>query len=153
MGRLTTTGRKSLLKGRSRFLRWCLELVQALFPILLITYLLLLLLETIFEGSVRYYVNLNYLLLIVIVVGVAAVLTAPGKTESLKGDRLTAKSIFMIICAGTGGAAIIWFKTHEMGWLSYVVSAVGGGIIVLSSMLIWGGDERRESEEENSPGS
>jgi hypothetical protein len=128
------------------------DLVQALFPVLLITYLFLILLDTIFEGSVSSYLNLNHLLIAVIVVGVAAVVTAPGKAEGVKGERLTVKSIFIIICAGFGGAAIIWYKTQEIGWLSYVISVVGGGLIVLLSMLIWRGDEE-ESEGENSQGS
>ncbi len=146
MGELTTRGKKSPSKDRNRFIGWGLELVQTIFPILLITYLLLILLETIFEGSVSFYINLNHLLIIVIIVGVTAVLTAPSKVESAKGEHLTAKSIFIIICAGIGGAAIMWYKTQEIGWLSYVLSVVGGGLIVLLSMLIWRGDEEAEQK-------
>ena len=148
MGRLTTTGKKPSSKERKWFLKWGLELVQTLFPILLTTYLFLILLETIFEGSVSSYINLNHLLIIVIVVGVAAVLTAPSKAESVRGDRLTSKGIFIIICAGIGGAAIVWYKTQEIGWLSYVISVVSGGLIVLLSMLIWQRDEGAKKEAE-----
>ncbi len=150
MGRLTSASDKPPLKERNRFLGWGLELVQVLFPMLLITFLLLILVDTIFKGSVSYYINLNYLLIILIVVGIAAVLTATNKVESAKGERLTAKSIFMIICAGIGGAAIIWYKTQEIGWLSYVISALSGGLIVLLSMLIWRGDEGEKNEGQNS---
>lgn len=151
MSRLT--GKKSPSKDRNRFLGWGLELVQALFGVLLITYLLLILLETIFDGSVSPYINLNHLLIIVIIVGVVAVLTAPGKPESVRRERLTAKGILIIICAGIGGAAIIWYKTQEIGWLSYVISVVSGGLIVLLSMLIWRADDEEEKNEgENSQG-
>lgn len=146
MDRLIPGGKKPPLKERNRFLRWGLELVQEVFLILLMTFLLLILAETIFEGSVSHYINLDYLLIIVIVVGVAAVLTTPSKAEGTKGQHLTAKGIFIIICAGIGGAAIIWYKTQEIGWLSYVISAVSGGLIVLLSMLIWRGDEEAERE-------
>ena len=142
-----------LTSKRSGVFRWILELVQALFPVLLTTYLFLILLETVFGGSVSSYINLNHLLIAVILAGVAAVLTAPPKAESAKGKRLTAKGIFMIICAGVAGAAIIWYKTQEIGWLSYVISAVSGGLIVLLSMLIWQGDEGGEGEGEDSQGS
>jgi len=141
VSRLTATSKKSLSQYRNRFLGWGLELVQTLFATLLITFLLLILLETIFEGSVSSYINLNHLLIIVIVVGVAALLTAPSKAEDAKGEPLTAKGIFIIICAGIAGAAAVWYKTQEIGWLSYVISAVSGGLIVLLSMLIWRGDE------------
>lgn len=152
MDRLAPVGAKppslNPLKERNRFIRWCLELLRELFLVLLITFLLLILVETIFEGSVSYYVNLNYLLIILIVVGIAAVLTTPGKAEMVKGEHLTTKSVLMIICAGIGGAAIIWYKTQEIGWLSYVISAVSGGLIVLLSMLIWRGDEEVKKEAE-----
>ena len=141
MGRLTPAGRKPASKEKNRILRWGLELVQELFLVLLITFLLLILAETIFEGSVSYYINLNYLLVILIVVGIAAVLTAPSKAEGVKGEHLTPKSMLMIICASIGGVVIIWYKTQEIGWLSYIISAVSGGLIVLLSTLIWRGDE------------
>lgn len=152
MDRLTPVGTKPPLKERNRFIRWCLELAQQLFIVLLITFLLLILLETVFEGSVSLYINLNHLLIILIVVGVIAVLTVSTKAESVKEERFTAKGIFLIICAAIGGAAIIWYKTHDIGWISYVISAVSGGLIVLLSMLIWRGDEGEENEGENSQG-
>ncbi len=137
-------------RERSRLLRWGTEVVQTLFPVLLITYLLLILLETVFEGSVTSYVNLNQLLTPVIVVGVVAMLSAPGKAESKKTEHLTARNIFMIVCAGIGGMAIIWYKTKDLGWLSYVISTVSGGLIVLLFVLIRQGDEGEEIEGKNS---
>ena len=141
---------KSLAKAGKRVFVWCRDLVQTLFPILLVTYLLLILFEALFEGSVSSYLHLNYLLITVIVFGVGAVLAAPGKAERVKGEHLTAKNFIMIICAGLGGAAIIWYKTREIGWLSYIISVVSGGLIVLLSMLIWRDDEENGNEEKNS---
>ena len=48
-----------------------------------------------------------------------------------------------MICAGLTGAAIVWDKTKEIGWLSYVISVISGGLIVLLFMLVW-----REPDEE-----
>ena len=142
--RMKRLGEKLPLTTRSRSIKWGLELVRELFPILLVTYLLLILLETIIEGSVSSYLNLNYLLIIVILLGIAAILTAPGKAARAKGDRLTAKGFVMLVCAGFGSAAIIWYKTREIGWMSYLISAVSGGLIVLLSLLIWHGDEEQK---------
>jgi hypothetical protein len=123
------------------------ELVQTLFVVLLTTYLLLILLETIFEGSVSSHINLNHLLIIVIVVGIVAVLTGPKTVEKRRKERLTLRNIFMIACVGIGGAAIVWYKTKEIGWLSYVVSFVSGTLIVLLSVLSWQEDEKDEGQE------
>jgi len=150
VSRLTATSKKSLSQYRNRFLGWGLGLVQTLFSMLLITYLCLILLETIFEGSVSSHINLNHLLIIVIVVGVAAVLMAPSKAEGVERERLTFKSTFIIICAGIGGAAIIWYKTEEIGWLAHVISAVSGVLIILLSMLAWGRGKEEANEEGNS---
>jgi len=153
VSRLTTIGKKPPIKEKNRFIRWGLKLVQDLFPVLLLTFLLLTLAETIFEGSINHYINLNQLLTIVIVVGVIALLTAPSKPKIIRRERLTAKGTFIIICAGLTGATVVWYKTQEIGWLAYVISAVSGGIIVLLSMLVWRGDEGEENEGENSQGS
>jgi len=77
-GQLTTlskTGREN------RDIKGATELVQQLFVILLITFLLLLLVESIWERSVPPYFNLNYLLIAVIAVGLIAVLTRGEREE------------------------------------------------------------------------
>ncbi|MCK4964776.1 MAG: hypothetical protein KAS54_06830 [Dehalococcoidia bacterium] len=120
-----------------------MKLVQQLFVTLLVTYLLLLLVETIWEKSVSAYLNLNYWLIVLIVVGVVAVLTGPERREE-EGRRLGRRDIAIVICAGLTGAAIVWYKTKEIGWLSYVISVISGGLIVLLFMLVW----REEGEGE-----
>ncbi|GAJ10962.1 unnamed protein product, partial [marine sediment metagenome] len=146
---MTDNGKNSPVKRGGRFVEWVRELVQTLFVTLLTTYLLLLLLETIFKSSVSSHMNLNYLLLIVVVVGIVAVLTTPRKVERVAREQLTPRTFIVIVCAAIGGAAIIWYKTKEMGWLSWVISAVGVGMIVLLSLLVWQGDQ----DEENKSGS
>lgn len=153
MGGLTSGREKTPLRERNRIIGWCLEMVQTLFPVLLITYLSLILVETIIEGSVSSYINLNHLLIVVIAVGAAAVLSMPGREQRAMSEKPTAKSIVLMIFAGVGGAAIVWYKTQEIGWLSYVISVVSGGLIVLLSMLIWRGGQGEGDEGENSQGS
>jgi len=148
---LANIKKRTLTKAGKKIITWCLDLIQVLFPILLVTYLLLILLETVFEGSVSSYLNLNYLLIAVVVIGLVAVLTAPSKTPEARSEKLTVKSVLMIICVGLGGAVIIWYKTKEIGWLSYLISVVGGGLIVILYLLIWRNDNGEEdSERENS---
>ena len=106
--------------------------------------MLLLLVETIWEGSVSSYLNLNYPLIAVIAVGVISLFAKHVwyKIREIGWPPYT----IMVVCAGLAGAAIIWYKTRDIGWLSYVISAVSGGLIVLLSMLIWRGDEDAEQK-------
>jgi hypothetical protein len=133
------------MKRRNKYLRWAVELTHGLFPMLLVVYLVLLLVETVFAGSISPYLNLDHLLIAVIVVGIIAILTSSREAAEMKEGRLTKKGIFVIIGVGVLGAVVVWYKTKEIGWLSYVVSVVSGALIVLLSMLVWGGaDEEAE---------
>jgi hypothetical protein len=227
MGRLGSRLTTLSMRGReNRYIKRAAEFIQQLFVVLLITFLLLLLVESIWERSVSSYLSLDYLLIAVIVVGVTAVLTRRereeideaterhglgvptirgkfvGEPESgsksvledanevkprttyvwdrskkawvkeiekptvekfstangseTRGSVLTRsesvrakkghigrRDIMIAGCAGLAGTAIVWYKTKEIGWLSYVISVISGGLIVLLFMLVW-----REPDEE-----
>jgi len=147
MGRLgSPLKRLSKTGGENRYIRGALALVQELFVILLITFILLLLVETIWEGSVSPYLNFNHLLVVVIGVGAIAVLAGSERVERKERGHLGTRDIIMLVCIGLAGVAIIWYKTQEVGWLSYVISSVSAGLIVLLSMIIWRGDEGTEQK-------
>ena len=146
---------KNCLKtwSENRFFRAIVASIQQLFIILLVTYLVLLLIETIFPESVSRYLNLNYWLIAVIITGVVTVLSRQESGTLKEKDEKTINtgSIITFVCIGLIGAALIWYKTREIGWLSYLISLVGGTLIVLLSILIWQKDGEEESEGENSP--
>ncbi len=233
MGRLGSRLTTLSMKGReNRHIKRAAELAQQLFAVLLITFLLLLLVESIWERSVSSYLSLDYLLIAVIVVGVTAVLARPERVraqideptepdglggaligarpveepesgsksgcedanelkpratwvwdhskrawvekieeptveefsaadgletgasvltrpEGVRGEkrRLGRGDIVTVVCAGLAGIAIVWYKTEEIGWLSYVISVISGGLIVLLFLLIWReGDEEEDSQ-------
>ena len=139
--------------SENRFFRAIVASIQQLFIILLVTYLVLLLIETIFPESVSRYLNLNYWLIAVIITGVVTVLSRQESGTLKEKDEKTINtgSIITFVCIGLIGAALIWYKTREIGWLSYLISLVGGTLIVLLSILIWQKDGEEESEGENSP--
>jgi glycerol uptake facilitator-like aquaporin len=137
-------------RANNRFLKEVVELFQQFFITLLVTFLLLMLVETVWKDSVSSRLNLNYLLIIVIVVGVIAIFTQPEKVKEEEKRHLSRTDAIMIACVGLGGAAIVWYKTQEIGWLSYIISVVSGGLIVLLSILIWQGDQGEENEGEDS---
>jgi magnesium-transporting ATPase (P-type) len=136
--------------SENKLFRAIVASIQQLFIILLVTYLVLLLIETIFAGSVSRYLNLNYWLIVVITTGVITILSRQ-ESEKPKEKSINKGNIITLVCIGLIGAALIWYKTREIGWLSYLISLAGGILIVLLSLLIWQKDEEEESEGENSP--
>lgn len=129
---------------KNRIINYCLTLNQELFSSLLITYLLLLLGETLWEGFVTPYFNINNLLVIVIISGAIAVLTGKETNETgITGQKesIAIKDYIFIICAGILGSVIIKSKIPDMGWMSYVISVVSGLLIILLSILLLEGEE------------
>jgi len=130
------------------FLRTACELAKQVFVVLLVTYLLLLLAETIWEESASGLLNLNYLLIAVIVLGIPAVLTARNKKDEQVKEPVGAKVILMIACAGIAGAVIVWYKTKDIGWPSVIMSIISCALIVIMSLLILReGDEGKDTED------
>ena len=116
------------------------SLVNHLFQILLVTYLILLLVEQIWTGIVSVYLNLNYLLVIVIIAGILDVFSehSPKKKEVVKK-----RDYFFIIILGIAGFAIIKYKTSSLGWLSWIISIIAGILIILLSLLVLEEDDEQ----------
>ena len=117
------------------------EIINYLFQSLLIGYLLLLLIEQIWTGSVSAYFNLNYLLILVIASGILDVFSEQPKN---KQSKTTKKDYFFISILGLAGFIIIKLKTTQLGWLSWLISIIAGILIILLSILVL-----NEDEEEN----
>jgi len=117
------------------------EAVNYLFQSLLVAYLILLLIEQIWSSSVSAYFNLNYLLVIVIVIGILDVFSEHKK---LKPERTTKKDYLYIAILGIAGFVIIKFKTASLGWLSWIISIIAGILIILLSILVLEDDEKDE---------
>lgn len=128
-----------MLKGNTA------SLVNHLFQTILVTYLILLLLEQIWTGFVSLYLNLNYLLVIVIIIGILDVFSEHPIIEKKKPKWY---DYLFIIVLGILGFAIIKFKTTELDlWLSYTISAIAGILIILLSYLVLiDEDEDKEKE-------
>lgn len=116
--------------------------INHLFQVLLVTYLALLLVEEIWSGTVSNYLNLNYLLIIVIVFGILDVFSENLPREN---KMPTKKDYLFIIILGIVGFLIIKFKTSSLGWLSWVISIIAGILIILLSMLVLEDNENDET--------
>jgi len=107
------------------------------FEILLITFLLLLLVETIWLRSIESYVGMNYILIAVIVSGVLTVFLGESKDEKTTPSRVARKDYVIAFVAGTVGGAIIWYGIQGLGWLSYSISILAGALIVLLAIFLF----------------
>jgi len=117
-----------------------LDINYNFFSMLLVTYLLLLLVETIWTDSVSTFLNLNYFLLILMISGAISVLTR--EEEKIKKIILTKKDFFFIAALGIAGMLIIWYKIKDIGNLAYVISIIAGALIILISLLLNEEDEK-----------
>jgi amino acid transporter len=124
----------------NRIYREMTGILQDSFGVLLVIYLLLLLVDTIWEKSVSSLLNMNIMMIIVIIFAVIATFTQPEIKEEQERKKPGRKSIVSFVLVGIGGAIIIWYKTNEIGWLSCLVSIIGGAMITLVSLIVMDGN-------------
>jgi uncharacterized membrane protein len=129
---------KKILKEikENRFAREAIEINHDLFVNFLIVYLLLLLIETVWEGSVSSRIRLNYLLLLIIITGVVSILSREEAMEARKPVTAGKTDYILAGVMGIAGGVIVWYKTQNIGALSYIISATSGILIILLSILI-----------------
>ena len=134
--------------GKWLFLRALGEFFQYIFVIFLVTYLMLLLVDIIWEDSASSVLNLNYLLIAVIVLGIPAVLTARSRKNERAREPIGVKDAVIIGCAANAGLVIVWIKTRDIGWPSYLIAIVSCILIIILSVLILKGDDEGEDKKD-----
>jgi hypothetical protein len=129
-------------------------IISELFNVSLVTYLILLLLETLSKGFVSDFFNLNILLGIVLVSGIIMVSPLAEKRNlgmwdlvDRRMDLLLAKikfkkvisenDFYFAILVSVGGGVLVYFKTQELGNLSILIGIITMVIIALLSYLIF----------------
>lgn len=113
------------------------SLINHLFQTFLVTYLILLLIDQIQAGFVSLYLNLNYLLIIVIILGILDIFS---EHDSVSIKKPNWKDYLFIFALGIVGFIIIKFKTTQLGSLSWGISIIAGVLIILLSVLILNDD-------------
>lgn len=104
------------------------------FQILLILFLLTLLVQQFYPDFVNSKININWFMIVVIVFGALSIIFPV--THKKEDKPATKKDLFLVISLGILGAIIIFLKLRNLGWISYVISALGGLIIILLSWMI-----------------
>jgi peptidoglycan/LPS O-acetylase OafA/YrhL len=116
-----------------------LNLAKDVFGVSLVSYLVFFLIDQIKQGFVSDFFNLNYILGVAVVSGI---ISAFSKEKEKEVKPLTIRDYIFIIVLAIIGAAIIFYKTQGLGWLSWLVSAVAGVLIVIVSILLLSKDEK-----------
>lgn len=128
------------LQNNKRVMQF-LDFNHELFITMLVTFLLLLLAETIWTGSVSAYMNINYLLIIVIASGAVSVITRKEE-ETVEKVVLAKKDYIYIGTLGIAGSLIVWYKIKDIGIFAYLISIIAGALIILLSLLLFEEDEK-----------
>lgn len=125
---------------QERYKKALINLNKLIFQCILIFYLLLLLIRE-FYPKFLYVLNLNYLLIAVIILGVITVLTYEPKK---KQEKPTKKDYYLIYILGIVGTILIYIKIKSLGWISYLIAVIAGILIILLSKLVLEEDDEKE---------
>ena len=79
---------------------------------------------------------MNWLLGFVIITGIISVLTQKSEIQKRTKEKITFKDYIFIFSLGILGGFLIFYKTKELGWLSYVISSISSLLIILLSVII-----------------
>jgi len=114
------------------FLKRKSKLARRLFLATPVMFLLLALIETVWQGSLTTDLNLNSLLIIVIVL-VFSFLTT--KEETRIPREATTKYYALIAVTGAACILIVWYAIQSLGWFPYAISTMAGILVILISIL------------------
>lgn len=133
--------------------------IDTIFSWSLILYLILLLIEQFkdtkfvreslfFEKSpIEWFLTgrMNWLLGFVIAIGIISVLIGKTKTQKRAKEKTQLKDYLFVFGLGILGALLIFYKTKELDWISYLISIISGLLIILLSFIILKEEEENES--------
>jgi peptidoglycan/LPS O-acetylase OafA/YrhL len=106
--------------------------VNSSFQALLLAFLLLLLINEFYKVK---FINMTIMLIIVVVFGIISILL-PSEPEKKHAKRTIYDDVLVYIIGIIGGV-IVFLKTREMGWLSYVIAVVTFLLVVLLGSIIY----------------
>lgn len=118
--------------------------VRVTFQVLLVVFLLTLLVREMYPG-VTGWVNINYFLILVIIFGIAAVLTNDEDQYAREPAIITKRDYLFIGAASIAGTVIVWYKIQDIGKLAYLIAILSGALIFLLSILVIDDDEEGQS--------
>ena len=108
--------------------QWAAIIVDV-FQVSLIVYLLILLIEQFKAGFASNFINLNWILWVVIVSGIITVLLNNGEQEREKKEIKWWDYLFIAVFGLVSGV-LIYLKIKDLNWIAWVIG-------ILSCLMIW----------------
>lgn len=123
------------------------DLLSFAFQTALVTYLLLYFIESLKPGFVTNYFSLDTWLWAAIVTGVLSsvwpMVVSPAKKQK---PRLRWRDYLWLALLAVGAAAVVYYKTQTIGWLSKIITPLAGLIVFGLSLLIYLDNDDRTGE-------
>jgi len=118
-------------------------IIGEIFQFSLVTYIILLLVETVQEGFVSYFFNLNILLGFVLLMGILMTITHNEQLEQhTTPQRVNRENLQYSLMVGLCGGLLVYYKTQWLGDIATVIALLTGGIIVLLSLLFFSDNKK-----------
>ena len=125
-----------LQEQKRRVFLWLIKsIIEEIFRVSLISYLLFYLIDDFRKGFISDYFNLNILLGFTIISGIITVAWQKEEKER-KIPKIQKKDYIFIVILGLISAGLIYYRIKEIGKLAYLISAISGIIIILISILL-----------------
>jgi|Deesub1362B_J571_1020462.scaffolds.fasta_scaffold00204_44 hypothetical protein len=118
------------------------EAFTNLFPVLLTTYLLILLIDTIWDGRISGFYDSRFLLLGVMLTGIVSVFK--NREIEVNKQTITRNDYVFIAVLSIAGSVIVWYKLQKLGIITYIISIFTGLLIFLLSIIILSEDNETE---------
>lgn len=118
--------------------------VRELFAAAIVTYLVFYLIDSLAGSFISMQFNMDIVLWIAIVCGVASVLVGPRGSDATtphERTRVTFGTITLIVALGIVSALIVFIKTRSLGRIGYAISLMSGLIVMLLSFIMLFDDE------------
>lgn len=111
-------------------------LAEEFFQYSLLTYLILLMAETLKPGFVNFFFNFNIVLIIVVLSGIIMVLTHNEHLEPKKTRKIKQADIELIIILALASGLLVYYRTSELGAVSFAITVITTVIILLIAVLL-----------------
>jgi len=106
------------------------NLFKELFKVSFISYFVLYFFETVQEGLVSYFIDLNIFLTIAILSGIIIIITGESSSEQEEKIPHTVRYYFISASFSLIAALIIFLQTKEIGTISVLLAALSGVLIM-----------------------
>ena len=129
---------KSFIEKNNENLKLFLRINSTIFPIIIIIYLLLLIINQFWNKIFQEYLNINAIFILLLISGTFFLIPITKEEKRVSQIRkLERKDIFIFLIMGLICAVLVWIKIKDFGIMSYIISGIVGLITIILPMLIF----------------